>query len=136
MSYKFSSCLLQYQRTYRRSVPIPAQKKPTKGQNTNGQPRRCSGRASVRIHSFVFHALQCSVPGIMTLSLHLARSHQSKPKKSPKLLKNISIYVVMHELCHLVHPNHSKQFYSFLTMLMPDWKERKNYLDKSAAYWL
>lgn len=45
-------------------------------------------------------------------------------------------YVVLHELCHLVHPNHSKQFYSFLTMLMPDWKERKAYLDKNATYWL
>ena len=50
--------------------------------------------------------------------------------------RNCIEYVVMHELCHLVHPNHSKQFYSFLTMLMPDWKERKDYLDKSAAFWL
>ncbi len=45
-------------------------------------------------------------------------------------------YVVMHELCHLIHPNHSKHFYAFLTMLMPDWKERKQYLDKTEAYWL
>lgn len=44
--------------------------------------------------------------------------------------------VVMHELCHMVHPNHSRQFYAFLTMLMPDWKERKQYLDKTAVYWL
>ena len=50
--------------------------------------------------------------------------------------RNCIEYVVMHELCHLIYPNHSKQFYSFLTMLMPDWKERKDYLDKSAAYWL
>lgn len=50
--------------------------------------------------------------------------------------RNCIEYVVMHELCHLIHPNHSKQFYSFLTILMPDWKERKIYLDKNAAYWL
>ena len=45
-------------------------------------------------------------------------------------------YVVMHEFCHFIHPNHSKRFYSFLTMLMPDWKERKALLEKTAVYWL
>lgn len=45
-------------------------------------------------------------------------------------------YVVVHELCHLIHPNHSKDFYNFLTMLMPDWKIRKEQLDKYALYWL
>lgn len=39
-------------------------------------------------------------------------------------------YVVMHEMCHFIHPNHSKQFYAFLSMLMPDWKERKQTLEK------
>ena len=34
-------------------------------------------------------------------------------------------YVVVHELCHLIHPNHSKQFYGFMEQFMPDWKERK-----------
>lgn len=50
--------------------------------------------------------------------------------------RNCIEYVVMHELCHLIHPNHSKQFYFFLTMLMPDWKERKELLEKTAIYWL
>lgn len=45
-------------------------------------------------------------------------------------------YVVTHELCHLVHPNHSKCFYEFLTMHMPDWRERKKILDQYATYWL
>lgn len=45
-------------------------------------------------------------------------------------------YVVMHEFCHFIHPDHSKHFYAFLTMLMPDWKERKRILDQSANFWL
>ena len=45
-------------------------------------------------------------------------------------------YVVMHELCHFLHPDHSKRFYTFLTTLMPDWRERKSILDQNAAFWL
>jgi predicted metal-dependent hydrolase len=38
-------------------------------------------------------------------------------------------YVVFHELVHLVHPNHSKQFYDYMTVHMADWKVRKKRLD-------
>ena len=38
-------------------------------------------------------------------------------------------YVVLHELTHLLYPNHSKLFYDFLTIYMPDWQERKKQLD-------
>ena len=51
-------------------------------------------------------------------------------------MRNCIEYVVMHELCHFIHPNHSKQFYGFLAMLMPDWKERKQLLNKTAGFWL
>lgn len=34
-------------------------------------------------------------------------------------------YVVLHELCHFVHPNHSKSFYELVESIMPDWRERK-----------
>lgn len=44
-------------------------------------------------------------------------------------------YVVMHEFCHFIHPNHSKEFYGFMAMLMPDWKVRKAALNNSSAYW-
>lgn len=39
-------------------------------------------------------------------------------------------YVVYHEFCHFLHPNHSKQFYSLLQIMLPDWKERKSLLEK------
>ena len=49
--------------------------------------------------------------------------------------RNCIEYVVMHELCHFIHPNHSSKFYEFLTIQMPDWKERKKYLDQTAINW-
>ena len=45
--------------------------------------------------------------------------------------KNCIEYVVYHEFCHFVHPNHSKQFYSLLQVMLPDWKESKQLLEKS-----
>ena len=42
-------------------------------------------------------------------------------------------YVILHELTHLIYPNHSKDFYDFLTIHMPDWKERKKELDNEVV---
>ena len=33
-------------------------------------------------------------------------------------------YVVVHELAHIKHHNHSKDFYNFIEAFMPDYKER------------
>ena len=38
-------------------------------------------------------------------------------------------YVVLHELAHFLYPQHNTDFYEFLTIHMPDWKERKRMLD-------
>ena len=40
-------------------------------------------------------------------------------------------YVVFHELAHLLYPNHSKQFYDYLTLYMPDWQKRKEILERT-----
>jgi len=38
-------------------------------------------------------------------------------------------YVVLHELTHLIYPNHSQHFYAYLDLHMSDWKKRKEKLE-------
>lgn len=37
-------------------------------------------------------------------------------------------YVIAHELCHLVHKNHSKEYWKLLMTLMPDYEKKKEWL--------
>jgi predicted metal-dependent hydrolase len=39
-------------------------------------------------------------------------------------------YVIMHELCHLKIPHHSKRYWQLLTKYMPDWTDRKKRLER------
>ena len=60
----------------------------------------------------------CSRSGKITLNLRLIHLPEACIE-----------YIVMHELCHLKNLNHSKAFYSFLQICMPDWKDRKAILE-------
>ncbi len=40
-------------------------------------------------------------------------------------------YVIIHELCHLVHHNHTRAFYDLQEIIMPDWKKWKNRLENT-----
>ena len=39
-------------------------------------------------------------------------------------------YVILHELTHFIELNHNSNFYSIVQKYMPDWKTRKNKLNK------
>ncbi len=39
-------------------------------------------------------------------------------------------YVIIHELCHLIYPNHSKKFFALLTEFIPDWEKWKGRLEQ------
>ena len=37
-------------------------------------------------------------------------------------------YVVVHELCHITHMNHSRDFWNMVASVLPDYKESRNWL--------
>ena len=52
---------------------------------------------------------------------------------NPKLVKAPIAcieYVIIHELCHLVHRNHTKAFYALQSREMPDWEKWKDRLER------
>ena len=61
----------------------------------------------------------CSKSGKITLNTALI--------KAPK---GCIDYVVIHELCHLVYYNHTKDFYNLLYKLCPDWEKWKQKLEQ------
>ena len=61
----------------------------------------------------------CDKDGGIHLNLELIKA----PKKCIE-------YVLVHELCHLEHHDHSRAFYELLEKLYPKWRETKNKLEK------
>jgi predicted metal-dependent hydrolase len=60
----------------------------------------------------------CTSEGKLILNLELI--------KAPK---GCIQYVLIHELCHLVHHNHTKEFFELQNRVMPDWKKWKERLE-------
>ena len=61
---------------------------------------------------------------------------QQKIILTPELIKAPVVcinYVILHELCHLVHHNHSKAFYRLLENFMSDWQKYKQLLETKMA---
>jgi predicted metal-dependent hydrolase len=64
----------------------------------------------------------CTPDGTITLNLHLI--------KAPKICIQ---YVIIHELCHLIHHQHDSRFYKLLNSKMPNWKRWKEKLEITLA---
>jgi predicted metal-dependent hydrolase len=43
--------------------------------------------------------------------------------------KTVLEYAVVHELCHLRHRNHDRDFWRLVGTILPDWEARKAWLD-------
>jgi len=59
-----------------------------------------------------------STVGRLTLDTHLVR-----------LPKELGEFVIVHELVHLLAPNHGRVFKSFMLAYLPDWEEREERLN-------
>lgn len=77
---------------------------------------------SLRLRKMTMRWGSCGRNGIIYLNPELIRSPSSCIE-----------YVIVHELCHLIHPNHDKKFYNLLKRTMPDWEKRKARLERYGA---
>lgn len=62
----------------------------------------------------------CSSNGTLSFSFRLMMA-------PPRVLD----YVVVHELCHLTHMNHSKEFWNMVETILPDYKEHRKWLKEN-----
>lgn len=60
----------------------------------------------------------CTYDGIIRLNGHLIKAKKEHIR-----------YIANHELCHLIHRNHSPNFYALLSVIYPLWSEYKQQLN-------
>ena len=76
------------------------------------------------------------------LDIRLMQKRWGSCTKSGKIILNTELikapkgsieYVVIHELCHLVHHNHNKEFYDLQNRLSPNWEKWKEKLEHALS---
>ena len=86
-----------------------------------------------------FVRLGCNIfpPAIRRMSCRWGSySKTGKIMLNPDLVRAPSAcidYVIVHELAHILHPNHGSKFFELIERMMPDWKRRKRRLERTMA---
>lgn len=87
-----------------------------------------------------FHPIERFTP--TSVQLRRMRTHWGSMSPAGRLSLNPDLvrapvdaidYVIVHELCHRIVPNHSREFFELLTRVMPDWACRKARLERVLA---
>lgn len=98
------------------------------------------GRAEVLLTPLV--AAQEARTGLHAMSLHFssARTRWGSMNAAGAMRLNIALllcpteiidYVIVHELAHLRHPNHSSTFWALVEQLMPDYRQQRAWLKRN-----
>ena len=87
-----------------------------------GIVRRWADRIGVKVREVHLRQMQrkwasISMKGRLTLNTELL-----------DLPETLTEYVIVHELVHLLVPNHGKLFKGYMSAYLPDWEERQNRL--------
>jgi predicted metal-dependent hydrolase len=78
--------------------------------------------AGIKVKDMGYRWASCGSGGILNF-------HWKCMMVPPKIID----YVVVHELCHLHHRNHNDAFWNEVDKVMPDYRERKEWLRKHGA---
>jgi predicted metal-dependent hydrolase len=85
-------------------------------------PAEGRGRPSLRLRRMRTRWGSLSAAGTLSLHPDLVRA----PKECID-------YVIVHELCHLICPDHGREFRNLLERVLPDWERRKHRLELALA---
>ncbi|MDZ7685272.1 MAG: SprT family zinc-dependent metalloprotease [Gammaproteobacteria bacterium] len=72
---------------------------------------------SIRVGDIGYRWASCGRSGLLNF-------HWKCMMAPPRIID----YIVVHELCHLHHRNHNDAFWNEVDKVMPDWRERKDWL--------
>ena len=64
--------------------------------------------------------------GSCTPARRTIRLNSELAARPPELLE----YILVHELVHLLEPSHNRRFYALMDRYLPDWRERKEALER------
>ena len=78
--------------------------------------------AGIKVKDMGYRWASCGKSGILNF-------HWKCMMAPPKIID----YIVVHELCHFHHRNHTDAYWNEVDKVMPEWRERKEWLRKHGA---